>query len=265
MSLLIAIEGSISSGKSSLLPLLEIKFTREEKNLKGKHTAPFISLPEPLIEWKSYGEDKVNMLELVYSNPKEYAYLFQLMAYETRCRQLITARNLGHKRILMERTIECQKKVFGQLSYEKGFFTKIEHEILSNIFQNATNTQEMKPDFIIYLRTDPEKCFQRLQMRQRPEERNVSLEYLKELHAKYDQWLTKGQNNVVIIEIEEWFGQQTTNSLLADYIYQKFMVKRLLTAQRGLALETDSISSDEDDNTLLKALVFPSFGPITPP
>ena len=49
--------------------------------------------------------------------------------------------------------------------------------------------QQLKPDLIIYLRSSPEAVYQRMQNRMRSEESAVSIEYLKDIHRFYEQWL----------------------------------------------------------------------------
>ena len=44
-------------------------------------------------------------------------------------------------------------------------------------------------DGIIYLKADPEVCLERLQTRNRAEETNVSIEYLRSLGRRHDDWL----------------------------------------------------------------------------
>lgn len=43
--------------------------------------------------------------------------------------------------------------------------------------------------FLVYLRTDPEVVYQRIKARARPEEAQVSLEYLQQLHRMHEDWL----------------------------------------------------------------------------
>ena len=49
------------------------------------------------------------------------------------------------------------------------------------------------PDGFIYLRASPDTCHRRLQLRKRAEENNVSLDYLRGLHDKHENWLFPAQ------------------------------------------------------------------------
>lgn len=47
----------------------------------------------------------------------------------------------------------------------------------------------IKLDAIIYLRTTPEIAFERVKKRNRPEEVEISLEYITLLHTLYEKWI----------------------------------------------------------------------------
>ncbi|KAH7285867.1 hypothetical protein KP509_33G049300 [Ceratopteris richardii] len=51
------------------------------------------------------------------------------------------------------------------------------------------------PDGFIYLRASPDTCHKRMQMRKRPEEQSVTLDYLRGLHEKHEQWLFPSSSN----------------------------------------------------------------------
>lgn len=59
------------------------------------------------------------------------------------------------------------------------------------------------PDAFIYMRASPDTCHRRLQMRKRPEEQTVTLDYLRGLHEKHEQWLfpaeKAGGHNIVSV------------------------------------------------------------------
>ena len=49
-----------------------------------------------------------------------------------------------------------------------------------------------KPDLIIYLQTDPEVAFRRVQNRNRKEETSkIKLEYIEDLHELHEDWLVR--------------------------------------------------------------------------
>ena len=67
----VAIEGNIGAGKSYLV--------RDMQQLLMKNTACIV-IPEPVNQWTSFGTQKTNELNLMYSEPDKYSFLFQMVA-----------------------------------------------------------------------------------------------------------------------------------------------------------------------------------------
>jgi deoxyguanosine kinase len=55
-----------------------------------------------------------------------------------------------------------------------------------------------KPDLIVYLRASHEVTMRRIMLRDRPYERDMDPEYIRELAAAYDAWLTNLQDTAVL-------------------------------------------------------------------
>ena len=51
------------------------------------------------------------------------------------------------------------------------------------------SNHDIGQDRIIYVRTSPEQCYERIQQRCRMEEEGIPMEYLKALHQCYEEWL----------------------------------------------------------------------------
>lgn len=175
MNTKISICGNISCGKTTLLKKLN-------KELDYK-----IFL-EPLDEWKE-------ILNLFYQDQKRWAFTFGVQVLLSYAHGINTI-----ERTLYERSpIDC-KYVFNQISYEDKNLT--EEEL--NIFNDVYHKIGWKPDIFIYLRTTPEVCFERMNKRNRDCEKNVSLEYLKKIHEKYEEFMINNhklnQKNIFIID-----------------------------------------------------------------
>jgi thymidylate kinase len=56
------------------------------------------------------------------------------------------------------------------------------------------------PTAIVYLRTDPSTCLDRIRQRQRPGEECITLEYLQELHQQYDEAIAHFPGPTVVID-----------------------------------------------------------------
>ena len=72
--------------------------------------------------------------------------------------------------------------------------TSLEWRLYQEWFNWLIGSYAIIPDGFIYLRTDPQVCYERLLKRNRAEEVGVSLEYLELLHQKHEDWLIHKKN-----------------------------------------------------------------------
>lgn len=181
----IYVEGNIGSGKTNLL-----------NNLSKKYFSKVHVELEPLDTWLNY-KNEFNLLDLMYSDPKTFAFQFQIMAQVTQSLREITTRQILDKQfIFFERSLRTQL-IFIEILYKTNKLSKLDYLILTDLYKIIK-----KPNSnckIIYLRTDPSVCLERIKVRNRKEESVISLEYLEMLHKKHDEWLLS-LNNCVIID-----------------------------------------------------------------
>ena len=199
---LFSIEGNIGSGKSTFIKNLKDK-------LKHIHGTPIIYVPEPVEEWENItSEDGKNMIELFYSDPKQYAFTFQMMAYISR---LVYLKNEIKKYpnciLISERSLFADYYVFAKMLNESGDISKEQYEIYNRWFNEFLDDVTMTG--IIYLKTEPSVCFERCTTRSRKGENVISLEYLTKCSEMHDTWLTDNFTSTLEIynntdeEIEE--------------------------------------------------------------
>ncbi len=105
----------------------------------------------------------------------EIQLMFQLMVNLTRLDQLNEARPT-EKTIMMERSILSGFQIFTKVALQREEISGLEMCMLH--FMNKIFTEKMlgdfcQPDLIVYLRTDPEVCLQRLKHRGRWEEKGI--------------------------------------------------------------------------------------------
>ncbi|XP_043754604.1 thymidine kinase 2, mitochondrial isoform X9 [Cervus elaphus] len=115
---------------------------------------------------------------------------------------------------LMERSIHSARYVFVENLYRRydsllvtkwlwqnrashllatgGKMPEVDYVVLSEWFDWIVKNIDVSIDLIVYLRTTPETCYQRLKMRCREEEKVIPLEYLDAIHHLYEEWLIKG-------------------------------------------------------------------------
>lgn len=166
----ICIEGNIAAGKSTFINRLAAK-------------AQIFTLREPLD--KSRDLSKVNLLEKMYQDPVGWAFTFQNYALMT---MLKNHMHHGETKIL-ERSIGSTKNVFLRAHQRLETISPLQAKILEEWHDLLVTHLPIRIDLIIYLRVDPEIALKRLKKRNRPEERDVEIEYLRTLGELYDQWL----------------------------------------------------------------------------
>lgn len=60
---------------------------------------------------------------------------------------------------------------------------------------------------MIYLDVSPEKCYKRIVKRGRPEENDLPLEYLTQIHEKHENWLKTQEKPVLKIDWEDFYDE----------------------------------------------------------
>lgn len=91
----------------------------------------------------------------------------------------------------MERSLFSARYCFVENLKATGFLSPTEFAILDGWF--GATAPATKVDLIIYLRSDPELLYNRIKARGRPEEANITLEYLQALHERHEDWLVRGK------------------------------------------------------------------------
>ena len=142
----IVIDGIIASGKSTQLNLLEKRgFTVQR---------------EPIEKWP---------LDLYYSDPKRWGFLFQMLILQT----LKTLPGF----VIYERSPLSSKEVFWEIM-EKT-------EIEDQVYTTAFSKEAWMPDVYILIDTPVQVAYSRLKNRNQEGDTAVSYEYLETLDLKY--------------------------------------------------------------------------------
>ena len=191
---IVSIEGNIGSGKSTLLERI-----REE--YKDNQYIRF--LREPVDEWeKIKDKDGNTMLQKFYADQKEYSFAFQMMAYISRLtivrenvREIMkeiqeakTAGNMVNKYIIItERSLYTDKYVFAKMLYDQGKIEDVKYQIYLNWFDEFA--KDFPVNDVIYVNTDPTKCYERIHKRARVGEEVIPLEYLACCHKYHNEFL----------------------------------------------------------------------------
>ena len=218
---IVSIEGNIGSGKTTLLKHLKKRYSNNTR---------VIFLREPVDEWELIKDSNgQTMLQKFYANQEKYSFAFQMMAYISRLKILrdtikqieeLKQEQIYNYTIITERSLYTDKYVFAKMLYDQGKIEDVCYQIYLNWFD------EFAKDFpvaqLIYVKTDPEICHNRIHLRARQGEEIIPLDYLKECHKYHTDFIYNSNNNfeTCCIEldgnsniydnpyiIEEWFNK----------------------------------------------------------
>jgi deoxyadenosine/deoxycytidine kinase len=178
---IITIEGNIGSGKSTLLEFLRNELTLDNQKV--------IFMKEPVDEWEDIKDSNGNtMLQKFYENQEKYSFPFQMMAYVSRLKLLKeTVEKYPNAIIISERSLYTDKYVFAKMLYETNKIEDVSYQIYCKWFD--TFVKDYPIAGIIYVKTDPEICHDRVAKRSRVGESNIPLDYLVSCHKYHNDML----------------------------------------------------------------------------
>ena len=177
---IITIEGNIGSGKSTLLENLKQYFSNNEQ---------VIFMKEPVDEWEEIKDSNGNtMLQKFYENQEKYSFPFQMMAYISRLKLLKdTIEQNPNAIIISERSLYTDKYVFAKMLYESSKIEDVNYQIYCKWFD--TFVKDYPITGIIYVKTDPKICHDRIAKRSRLGESSIPLDYLVSCDTYHDDML----------------------------------------------------------------------------
>jgi thymidine kinase len=179
----ISIEGSIASGKSTLCASLN----------KATRIPVFL---EPIDSW--------TLLDKFYEDSRRWGLTFNVEVLLSMYQWKDNSFNS-----IYERSPNSCKHVFTQLMLDDGTLEVAE----KNIFDKMFKTFGWDQDVIIYVRTPPNVCFERMNKRGRECENTVSYEYLEKLDKKHNEMLEHLKKDKPIIKIFYVDGTQSAEDV----------------------------------------------------
>jgi len=192
---IITIDGNIGCCKTSIL------------NYFHKNYKLAIDL-EPVDSWTEY-------LANLY-NTTNSSYDFQIKVWVDRC----WIQEKTSMSVLMERSPYFIKNVFVRKAFEDKSISETEYDNINKL--HKTTDDLWKPNGYIYLRSDPEKCLQRIIKRGRFAEKNIQLEYIQsihDLHEKNYKTALEAKMNIIVIDVENKSIGDICGEILASNLY----------------------------------------------
>ncbi|MDX8368032.1 deoxynucleoside kinase [Cytobacillus sp. Hm23] len=91
---------------------------------------------------------------------------------------------------IQDRSIYEDTGIFANMHYEKGTMSAVDYETYTNLFEAMVMTPYFPhPDLLIYLEGSLDDIISRIQERGRPMEQQTPIEYWKEMHERYENWI----------------------------------------------------------------------------
>ncbi len=162
----IAIAGNIGAGKTTLCSKL------------GKHFG-----------WEVHFETTDNnpYLSDFYLDMHRWSFNLQIFFLNNRYQQVLKILK-GDKTVIQDRTIYEDAYIFAPNLHEMGLMASRDFQNYFSLFETMSS-QIQPPDLLIYLRADIPTLVSHSQSRGRDYEGNMSLDYLKGLNERYENWI----------------------------------------------------------------------------
>ena len=177
----IAIAGNIGAGKTTLCTQL------------GKH-----------FNWDVHYESTDNnpYLSDFYEDMQRWSFNLQIYFLNNRYRQILNIHQ-GPSTVIQDRTIYEDAYIFAPNLHDMGLMTTRDFENYSDLFE-LMNSQIKAPDLLIYLKASIATLVSHIQSRGRDYEGSMSLDYLKRLNQRYEDWIkTYNKGPLLIINADD--------------------------------------------------------------
>jgi len=177
----IAIAGNIGAGKTTLTDLLS-KHYGWDVQFEDTSTNPYL------------GD--------FYEDMHRWSFNLQIYFLNSRYQQIIDIRN-GSNTVIQDRTIYEDAHIFAPNLHEMNLMSSRDFNNYFELFR-IMSSQVNPPDLLIYLRSSIPKLVQHIHTRGRDYEGNMSLDYLKKLNERYEQWVSEyKEGNLLIINNDD--------------------------------------------------------------
>lgn len=172
----IAIAGNIGAGKTTLCTQLGKQFG-----------------------WDVHYESTDNnpYLSDFYNDMQRWSFNLQIFFLNNRYQQVLKILQ-GDKTVIQDRTIYEDAYIFAPNLHDMGLMATRDYENYFSLFKTMSS-QIQPPDLLIYLKAGIPTLVDHIQSRGRDYEGSMSLEYLKRLNERYDNWIDSYDEGKLLI------------------------------------------------------------------
>lgn len=177
----IAIAGNIGAGKTTLCTQL------------GKNFG-----------WDVHYESADNnpYLSDFYVDMQRWSFNLQVYFLNSRYQQILKILD-GDKTVIQDRTIYEDAYIFAPNLHDMGLMPSRDFQNYFELFKTMSS-QIQPPDLLIYLKASIPTLVSHIQARGRDYEGNMSLDYLKRLNERYDNWIdTYKEGRLLVISVDD--------------------------------------------------------------
>jgi deoxyadenosine/deoxycytidine kinase len=132
-----------------------------------------------------------------YHDMKRWSFNLQIYFLNSRFNQIIEIQK-GQHPIVQDRTIYEDAYIFAPNLYEMGLMTERDFNNYQTLFSLMSSFIK-PPDILIYLRANIQTLVAHIEERGRSYEGTISIDYLKKLNQRYEEWIQGYQHGELLI------------------------------------------------------------------
>jgi len=177
----VAIAGNIGAGKTTLCSQLAKQFG-----------------------WQVHYESTDDNPYLVdfYTDMRRWSFNLQIYFLHTRYNQIMQILN-GDVTVIQDRTIYEDANIFAPNLHDMGLMTGRDFNNYISLF-NSMTAYIQPPDLLIYLKASIPTLVDDIQTRGREYEGSISIDYLKKLNERYENWISEYKlGRLLVISTDE--------------------------------------------------------------
>lgn len=178
----IAIAGNIGAGKTTLTEKLSKHFNWEV-HYESTEDNPYLSD--------------------FYNDMQRWSFNLQIFFLNSRYQQVLRILE-GDKTVVQDRTIYEDAYIFAPNLHDMGLMSTRDFQNYFQLFKTMSS-QIQPPDLLIYLRASIPTLVEHIQDRGRDYEGNMSLDYLRRLNERYENWIGNyNEGRLLIINADHY-------------------------------------------------------------
>lgn len=178
----IAVAGNIGSGKTTLTKLLA-----ESLGWKAQYEA---------LDENPYIND-------FYEDMLRWSFNLQIYFLHLRLKQTVELRK-GEENVIQDRTIYEDAQIFAPNLFQMGLMYERDYKTYTDLFDISTSLIQA-PDLLIYIKASVETLVRQIANRGREYEKNINLEYLKNLNDRYENWVAGYKHGkLLVVDIDQF-------------------------------------------------------------